>query len=186
MKEIWKDIEGYKGLYQVSNMGRVKSLERTVRCDRGYRIIPERILKTGKNNCGYLHVQLCKEGKVITCRVHRLVAQAFIENPNNLPVINHKDEDKTNNCVDNLEFCSYSYNNSYGTGNKKRAKKLSKPVIGISKSNGLILEFPSLMEASRQVRIDQCSICKCCQGRRKSAKGYYWHYVDSEEVANEK
>ena len=179
-KEIWKDIEGYEGLYKVSNMGRVKSLN--------YRYTgKEGILKVVKLNNGYLQVQLCKDGKAKGYLVHRLVAQAFLFNPNNLPVINHKDENKQNNKVENLEWCSSSYNNSYNDKGKKIGKKLrnnpkrSKPVIGIDKVTGLILEFPSTHEASRQTGINQGNIASCLISKRKSAGGLVWQYLKSVE-----
>ena len=176
--EIWKDIEGYEGLYQVSNLGRVKSLNY-------HRTGKEGILEGYGND--YLQVNLCKDGNREQPLVHVLVATAFIENPDNLPEVNHKDENKYNNCMDNLEWCSHSYNNTYNDKAKKVGKKLSKSVIGINKISGLILEFPSTCEASRQTGIDQGNITKCCKGKRyKSAGGYIWHYADSEEVCDEK
>ena len=184
MKEIWKDIKGYEGKYMVSNLGRVKSLNY-------HRTGKEGILKGGDNGYGYLKVELCKEGKVNQPLVHVLVATAFLENPDNLPEVNHKDEDKTNNRVENLEWCSRLYNINYGTRSKRSAEKRrndpkrSKPVIGIDKVSGLILEFPSTMEASRQTGIDQRRINDCLKGRKKSAKGFYWFYVESEEVCDE-
>ena len=184
MKEIWKPVRNYEGLYEglyeVSNTGKVKSLN--------YRKTgKERILKTYDNGHGYLFVVLSKDGNREQPLVHVLVATAFIENPDNLPEVNHKDENKYNNCMDNLEWCSHSYNNTYNDKAKKVGKKLSKSVIGINKISGLILEFPSTCEASRQTGIDQGNITKCCKGKRyKSAGGYYWHYAsESEEVANE-
>ena len=173
MKEIWKDIEGFEGYYQISNMGRVKSLERTVWNGRGYQKVPEKILEGGDNGYGYLKVELCKEGKVKTCRIHRLVAMAFIPNPNNLPEVNHKDKIRTNNKVENLEWCTSQYNVEYSQG---------KAVIGINKVSGLILEFPSVREAERQTGIASSNICACLKGRLKSTGGYYWFYADSEEV----
>ena len=104
-KEIWKDIKGFEGHYQVSNFGRVKSIK----------FGKERILRPGKNKKGYLRVGISKNGESKTYSVHRLVAQAFIPNLNNLPQINHKNEDKTDNRVENLEFCDAKYNNTYGT-----------------------------------------------------------------------
>ena len=178
MEEIWRDIKGFEGYYQVSNTGNVKSLERTVRNGRGYKIIPEKILEGYDNGNGYLYVKLCKEGKRKQYRINRLVAMAFIPNPNNLPEVNHKDKIRTNNNIENLEWCTKQYNVEYS---------LAKAVIGINKVSGLILEFPSTCEASRQTGIDQGNITKCCKGKRyKSAGGFYWHYADeSEEVANE-
>ena len=110
--EEWRDIKGYEGLYQVSSLGRVKSLKDS---HDNYR---EKILKPG-NVRGYLHVNLYKDTKRKTYRIHRLVAEAFISNPNNYEEVNHKDEDKTNNCVSNLEWCTREYNMSYGTINKR-------------------------------------------------------------------
>lgn len=111
-EEIWRDIEGYEGLYQVSNLGRVKSLDRI---DRLGRRKPGVILSYILHNYGYLLVNLYKEGKRKLFLVHRLVAHTFIPNPEGLPEINHKDEDKTNNLVDNLEYCDRKYNINYGT-----------------------------------------------------------------------
>ena len=175
--EIWKDIEGYEGKYMVSNLGRVKSLNYR-------RTGKEKIMKGYDNGYGYLRVLLHKDGKVKNCRIHRLVAQAFLENPQNLPEVNHKDEDKTNNRVDNLEWCSRQYNNTYNGRAKKSAEKQrndpnkSKPIVGIDKVSGLILEFPSAREAERMTGINNSSITKCCKGKRKSTGGYVWYYAD--------
>ena len=113
--EIWRDIKGYEGLYQVSNLGRVKSLERYVKGKDGLRLVKEIIMSISvcRTN-GYFKVILHKDGKQKRYQVHRLVAEAFIPNPDNLPIVNHKDENKINNCVWNLEWCTYSYNLTYG------------------------------------------------------------------------
>lgn len=131
MQEIWKDIVDYEGKYQISNLGRVKTLGRI--CENvgknqfsSYitkRTIPEKILSVFGNR--YLKVALFKNGKRKYYSVHRLVAEAFIPNPNNLPIVNHKDEDKTNNRMDNLEWCTYKYNANYGTRNNKIYNKTS-------------------------------------------------------------
>lgn len=104
-KEIWKDIESYEGLYQVSNLGKVKSLERYVNWRNTKKLCKSFILKPYDNSFGYLIVKLCKEGKMRNYRVNRLVAKAFIPNPNNRPEVNHLDGCKYNNCVENLEWC---------------------------------------------------------------------------------
>ena len=114
MEEIWKDIEGYEGLYQVSNLGRVKSFPR-----KGTHTTKERILKLTKSNKNYVIVILKNNYIQKAKSVHRLVAEAFIPNPNNLPQVNHKDENKLNNKVDNLEWCDNIYNCNYGTRNKR-------------------------------------------------------------------
>lgn len=121
-KEVWRDIEGYEGLYQVSSWGNVKSLGNGKSNNKNY--CKERILKAGKAKIGYLYVYLMKDGVGKTCRVNRLVAKAFLPNPSNLPIINHKDENKLNNNVNNLEWCSYSYNNTYNNKAKKIGEKL--------------------------------------------------------------
>ena len=173
-EEIFKDIEGYEGLYEVSNRGNMKSLNYR-------RTGKERILKPQKNRCGYLQVQLWKDGKAKNYLVHRLVAEAFIPNTDNLPQVNHIDENKQNNCMDNLEWCSRSYNLTYNDRAKKAGKKQSKPVLAIDKVTGLIVEFASVSEASRVLRIDQGNITKCCQGKYKSMGGFYWYYADTIE-----
>ena len=161
--EEWRDIKGYEGKYMVSNLGRVKSLNYNKTGKEG-------ILKGVDNGDGYLVVELSKDGKGKTCRINRLIAQAFIPNPDNLPEVNHKNEDKTDNRVENLEWCTKQYNIEYSK---------AKAVIGINKVSGLILEFPSAMEAERQTGINNSNIIACCKGKRyKSAGGYIWFYAD--------
>ena len=172
MKEIWKDIKGYEGLYQVSNLGRVKSLSRK-RIDRN-QILPERILKPIFNEKrGYYQIYLRKNNISRTFKPHRLVAEAFIPNPDNLPEVNHKDENKVNNCVDNLEWCNRNYNMNYGTKNKRIAKALSKPVKCVETD----IIYRSVHEVSRQTKIDATSISRACRGKQQIAGGYHWKYV---------
>ena len=129
MCEIWKDIEGYEGIYQVSNFGNVKSLSRLTHFENthksGYRLTKERILKSGVGSNGYSSVVLRKDGKSRTFMVHRLVALTFIPNLENLPEINHKDENKQNNHINNLEWCSHIYNGNYGTSKERIRKALT-------------------------------------------------------------
>ena len=167
MTENWKEIAGYEGLYEVSDLGRVKSFWHG----------KEKILNPLKNNNGYLSVILCKDGQKKMLLVHRIVAEAFIQNTKGLATINHKDEDKTNNTVSNLEWMSQKDNINYGTHNKRVAESLSKQVQMFDKSTGeLLATFPSTHEAERVTRIDQGSISKCCIGKLKSAGGYVWKY----------
>lgn len=170
MMEIFKDIEGYDD-YQVSNLGRVKSLWYG----------KERILKPRKNKTGYLQVGLHKNGKIKYDYIHRLVGKTFLDNPDNLPQINHKDEDKSNNNVDNLEWCSASYNMNYNEGQKRRAEKqingkLSKTVYQYNLKGEFVAEYPSTMEVQRQLGFKRTNISYCCNGKRKQAYGYKWTY----------
>ena len=155
-------------------MGRVKSLNYR-------RTGKERIMKPRKNIGGYLQVQLCQEGKRKWYSVHQLVASAFCENPMGYKEVNHISEDKLDNRAENLEFCSRSYNVNYGTGSKRSAEKRRKAIIGINKVDGLILEFSSLIEASKQTNTNIGNICNCLKGRYDNAGGFYWFYADDNE-----
>ena len=161
----YKLIKGYDD-YMVSSDGKVWSLKHGKMKE----------LKPAPDGRGYLHVVLCTNGRRAMKSVHRLVAEAFIDNPDNLPQVNHKDEDKTNNCVDNLEWCNAEYNTNYGTRNEKVAKAhvnhkaLSIPVVCLETGE----VYPSTHEASRQSGIAQQSISACCNGKRKTAGGYHW------------
>lgn len=175
--EIWKPKKDYEGLYEVSNLGRVKSLGngKSINSKEG-------ILKPGKIKQGYLFVNLYKDGKRKMFLVHRLVAEAFLPNPENLPFINHKDEDKTNNSVDNLEYCTREYNNNYGTRNERVAKantngEKSKKVLQFSLTGEFIREWPSTMECGRN-GFNQGAVATCCRGEIKSHKGYIWKYKE--------
>ena len=171
MREIWKDIKDYEGLYQVSNWGRVKSL------GNGGTHKTSRILKSADAR-GYLQVELSKNGKTKKFSIHRLVAEAFLPNPLNLPQINHKDENPSNNNVSNLEWCDCKYNINYGSRNKKVAKVNSKPVLQFSKSGSFIREWPSAKECGRN-GFDFRNVSACCLGKRKTYKGYIWKYKET-------
>ena len=203
--EVYRDIEGYEGLYQVSNLGNVKSLKRLIKKGRKCSTIiekPDLIMKLKNHRSGYLCITLCKDGKRKMYQIHRLVALAFIPNPDKLPCINHKDENKTNNCVDNLEWCDRKYNNTYGNRIKKAietykinnqngeyifkgllTKKIKgssnaeKPVIQLSKDGIEIEKYKSLSEASRQTKINLGHIGECLKGKRNIAGGYIWKYL---------
>lgn len=163
MIEIFKDIEGYEGLYQISNYGNVKSLKYN----------KEKILKPIKHSCGYLKVDLCKERKIQTLYIHRLVAKAFIDNPNNYEEVNHKDEDKTNNKVENLEFCDAKYNSNYGTHTERSALSRSKQVMCVE--TGKI--YQSLHQIERELGFSFKCVSSVCLGKLKTYKGYHWCYV---------
>ena len=175
MKEIYRDIKGYEGLYQVSNLGNVKSLNYN-------NTNKEKVLQLCAHEKGYLYVGLYKNGKRKSYIVHRLVAETFLNNPDNLPEINHKDENKTNNCVDNLEWCTTKYNINYGIHNEKMAKKLSKPINQYDLQGNFIKSWNSATEINKVLGFDNTNISKCCRDIYKTAYGYKWRYVN-EEVA---
>lgn len=145
-KEVWKDIKGYEKLYQVSNLGRVKSLPKFHRTNKFYSSIgymsKEKILKPLKQSCNYLQVDLCDiNGKRRKKYIHKLVAEAFIPNPNNYEYVNHKDEKKTNNKIDNLEWCSFDYNINYGTRNTRiKISHLKKKIDQLQQENKALKE----------------------------------------------
>lgn len=160
-EEIWKDIEGYEG-YQISNIGRVRR--------------NDRLLKTIKYNTGYLRTGLCKDGKQKLYYVHRLVAKAFIPNPDNLPQVNHKDEDKTNNRVDNLEWCDAKYNMNYGTRNERVGNLYSKHILAIK--DGKIEKYYKSTREAQKDGYNNSLTTRCCNNKIKEAYGYKWQYVD--------
>ena len=166
-EEIWCPIKGFEGLYEVSDKGRVRSLK----------FGKERILKPGRNT-GYLLVCLYKNGEKKWCKVHRLVAKTFIPNPDNLPEVNHKDEDKENNSVQNLEWCDQKYNINYGTRTQRQAEKCSKPVLQYTKDGEFVMEWKSMQDVQRNLNYSQGHISSCCTGKRKSAYGFIWKYKD--------
>ena len=173
-EEIWCPIKGYEGLYEVSDQGRVRSLK----------FGKERILSPGKLQNGYLRVNFCKNGEQKNLLVHRLVAQAFIPNPDNLPQVNHKDQDQENNSVQNREWCDGKYNINYGTCIKRVSEKLtngklSKPVLQYTKSGEFVREWKSARDVQRTIGYFHNYISNCCNGRYKSAYGYVWKYKDT-------
>ena len=176
MMEEWKEIPGYEGLYEVSNKGNVRNVRRN------------KLLRLSKTNNRYIRVSLCKNGIKTGLTVHRLVAEAFIENPYNLPEVNHIDEDKTNNSVDNLEWCDHKYNMNYGTINRRRGESLgygkdnpySIPIIQYDKNGEFIKEWDSTMDVERELHIQHSNITKCCKKQLhfKTAGGFIWRYKE--------
>lgn len=185
--EKWKDIPGYEGLYQVSTSGRVKATQRIILYRNG-KIIhrKERILSLANSYGQYYTVGLIKNKKHKTWNVHRLVAMTFIPNPNNLPCINHKDENKYNNLVDNLEWCSYSYNTKYNnsmrvridTRNHNQSRGCEKKVYQYNLEDNLIKVWDSVKSISRELGYKASNISSCCLNKqyRKTAYGYKWTY----------
>lgn len=188
MEEIWKEIPGYEGKYQASNYGEIRSLNYM-------RTGTVKILKKVIDRYGYFQTVLCKNGIAKTLTVHRLIAMAFLSNPNKLPQVNHKDENRQNNFVwvnedgsvdpnkSNLEWCDCLYNNNYGTANKKRitnrtGKTAERQILQI-KNDVVINEFKSITEAAIKALGDKkynSQISAVCRNKQKTAHGYKWQY----------
>lgn len=171
-KEIWEDIKGYEGLYQVSSLGNVKSLNYN-------HTKKEKVLKPRTIKDGYQQVILYSNGKIKPMLVHRLVVQAFLPNPYKLQEVNHIDENPSNNNAENLEWCEHRYNLNYGSHNERVSKALtngkkSKPVMCIE--TGVI--YPSTNEVQRQLGFSRGNISQCCNGKKNTSYKYHWKYVD--------
>ena len=192
-KEIWRDVKRYEGKYQVSNFGRVKSLARRVWNGHAWWTQPEKVLKPYVCRNGYLEVSL-SDGHYNQkkYRIHRLVATAFISNPNNFPVVNHKDENRQNNNVENLEWCTTMYNTHYGNHLKKltkirrkpefqemarkNGKKASRRVIQLTLDGKFVREWESMSAAARSGKFKVGGISDCCKHKIKYHDGYKWEY----------
>lgn len=172
MAEIWRDISGYEGLYQVSSYGRVKRLLKTN---------PQgKILKPVTDKNGYLMVRLSKRNIQHNCRIHRLVAIAFIDNPQSLPVVNHKDENIKNNRSDNLEWCTVQYNTRYNNAHLKRVKRIRKPILQLTLDGVIVKEWECSSKIEKELGYSAGCIRACClkYPHCLSAYGYKWDYKD--------
>lgn len=168
-------IKNYENLYSVTEDGQVYSHR------------SNRFLTPCDSGKGYLYVTLSKNGKQQSKKIHRIVAETFIPNPNNLPCVNHKDENLQNNCIDNLEWCSYNYNNTYGTRIERISKaiiektdhKQKVKIVQCDKNTGEeIAIFPSVGDAARAVNGNHSNIVACMNGRQKTSYGYKWKYYE--------
>lgn len=183
MEEIWKDVVGYEGLYQISNLGNVKSLNYN-------HTGKERILAKKHHKSGYVTVTLCKNGKHKNKSIHILVAMAFIPNRFSLPCVNHIDGDKENNFVDNLEWVTYSQNTMHAIQTGLRvdsnmrgvmgpANKNSRPVRQYTKDGEIVKVWPCVSDAARFYGCNPCTITNCTKGRIKTCKGYIWRMAET-------
>ena len=183
MEEVWKDIEGYEGLYQISNLGNVKSLRYQGRDEA-------KVLTPKCNNMGRLWVELRKHGEARQYLIHRLVAFAFIPNPEDYPQINHIDENPKNNIVDNLEWCTGEYNiRAYLSNHPERKRKqwsdtpkynchMGKKVHQLSKDGEFVRAWANPIEVVNANGWNEWSIIQCCKGARKTAYGYIWRFAN--------
>lgn len=189
MTEDWRPVRGYEGFYSVSTLGRVRR-EQSLRFGGCFGVVnvKERILKPTHTR-GYLCVGLSKFGILKRKQIHRLVAEAFIPNHDNLPQVNHKDENKQNNCADNLEWCTAKYNVNYGHHNEKisksrqkeKCKKQLREAMEKTKRKVLCVDtgevFNSIAEAEKTLGVKQSNISYVCLGKRERAGGYRWTYI---------
>lgn len=172
--EFWKDIPGFENLYQISSYGRVKSFHKSAK----HRCADEYILKPCLSNNGYYQVTLYVETRKKKFSIHRLVADAFIPNPDHLPQVNHKDENRLNNNIENLEWCTPAYNNSYGTAIHRAIDTKSKPVIQLTLERVPLAIYRSAKTAAELLSFNAHSIRDCCNNA-SAGYGYYWEYADS-------
>lgn len=206
--EEWRDVVGYEGYYMVSNMGRIATLSHTVDFISIYDGVEVKktfkakqcLRKLHQGKHGYMECTLRDSKRTKLMKVHRIVAEAFIPNPQSLPSVNHKDEDKTNNKVKNLEWCTCLYNANYGTRNKRLKTSLSnahknglfentykvgrKPIVGISLLDGTTIKFERSADLHEQ-GFERHLVSKCCRNLRKDYKGYKWMFLSDYEALNQ-
>lgn len=186
MQEIWKDIEGYEGLYQISNTGKIKSLKRYKNNHNKKQLVKEKIRKQIISKTGYYTCMLYKNGNKKLLKVHRLIAQAFIPNPNNYPIINHINGNKLDNNILNLEWCDYSHNNKEAhrldliknntKGLKKYTNSLKKRVNQYDLEENYIKTWNCISDIQKELGYTTTNICACCKNIRKTAYGFIWKY----------
>ena len=174
MNETYKDIQGYEGKYQISNLGNV------------YSLITNKILKPRLTLDGYYQVDLCKDGVKRHLYIHRLVAQSFLDNPKNYKIVNHKDENSMNNIVSNLEWCDSTYNNNYGNCKRKISEANSIKINQYDMNGNFIKQWLGINNIERCLKINKGNICMCCKGKRNNAGGYKWEYMQELEQGSDK
>lgn len=175
MKEVWADVKGYEGSYQVSNASNVRSVTRTIVYNDGRQYIyPSKIMTQLKTVKGYYTVNLTLHNKTKRCYVHRLVAEAFIPNPENKPQVNHKDTNKSNNDISNLEWCTNEENIRHAYNNNLIPNR--RPVLQYDLEGHFIRRWNSITEVKKELNINHIS--DVCNGKRNKCGGYVWRYVD--------
>lgn len=190
--EVWKDVSRFEGFYQVSNLGRIKSVDRIITDrNRPNRCIfhEGRIIRQSVDKVGYYSLHLSVKSKVSVKRVHRIVAEAFIPNPDNFPCINHKDETRTNNSASNLEWCTHKYNTNYGTCIERIRNKnilrtdMGTPIYQYSLDGSFVCRHDSISSIERSLGFSKRSIRQVLDGVHASSHGYIWIKSKDDDMA---
>lgn len=176
MSEIWKDIPSYEGYYQVSNYGRVRSLNRVI---KGI-LYKGKLLKQQPARGGYLHIGLAKNGIIKMCYIHRLVAMSFVGGYFDGALVNHRDENRKNNNASNLEWCTKSYNLTYGSAAQSNRVNKGISINQYTKEGELLHTYGSMAEAAEKIRKPVQNIWAVCKGLKKTCGGYVWKYNNFE------
>lgn len=184
MEEKWRAVIGYEGLYEVSNLGNIRSVDKVSRMpcngERATKVVKGKLLKPYESGNGYFKIALVKDGKSRKHFVHRIVADAFLQNPGNCSVVNHIDFNRRNNKVDNLEWCSQRENLLHGTLRLVEGLDYKDLRIGrFDKDGNLVDVWSSLSKIEETLGICKTDVLACCRGRLKSSYGYIWRYVNS-------
>lgn len=174
---IWKDVIGFEGLYIVNKHGEIRSVDHYVKCNTGRRLVKGKTIKPCDRGNGYPFVTMGKNGKQYNMSIHRVVAMAFLPNPENLPEVNHKDTNSFNFDLDNLEWCDRKYNNNYANRAYKSGEKRRRRVEQI-KDGFVIRVWNSLSEIGKECKLSIGNISECCNGRRNSVGGYNWRFKE--------
>lgn len=181
MVEIWRDIKGFEGYYQVSNMGNIKTVKRIVSFGKNKRIVVEELKTLVDDKDGYKDIILYKNGEHRHVKVHRVVAETFIPNPKGYKEINHKNENKADNRVENLEWCSRKYNNDYGNRTKSTRETQSVRINQYSLDGVFIKSWLGARIIERVLGFSNANIIKCCKGKAHTAYGFIWKYADEDK-----
>ena len=180
MKEVWKDIPEFEDSYQISNLGNFRSKDRYARvCGGGERLVRGKALKNQRCSNGYVEVACTRSGKRKVFLLHRLVAKLFIPNPDELPEVNHIDENISNCRADNLEWCTSKYNANYGTRNERclANNPQKRPVEQYTKDGEFVKRWEMIADAAKHVGIDGSAITRVCMGKQHTSAGFVWRYA---------